>query len=86
MNLAALLATLAFAADPVVFVAVAPGYPGTTAEAQASMDAFAAALAAQAGLPLGIGRRRLLREGSAGRWSGCRSRTPRSGWWRSPSS
>ena len=53
MNLATLLATLAFAADPVVFVAVAPGYPGTTAEAQASMDGFAAALAAQAGLPSG---------------------------------
>jgi hypothetical protein len=44
---------LALAGDPVAFVAVAPGYPGTTTEAQASMDAFAAALAAQAGLPQG---------------------------------
>jgi hypothetical protein len=53
MNPVSLLAALALAADPVAFVAVAPGYPGTTAEAQASMDAFAAALAAQAGLPVG---------------------------------
>ena len=53
MTPATLLATLALAADPAVFVAVAPGYPGTTAEAQASMDAFAAALAARAGLPAG---------------------------------
>ena len=53
MTPAALLAAIALAADPVAFVAVAPGYPGTTAEAQASMDAFAAALAAQAGLPPG---------------------------------
>jgi hypothetical protein len=53
MTLATLLATLALAADPAVFVAVAPGYPGTTAEAQASMDSFAAALAARAGLPAG---------------------------------
>jgi hypothetical protein len=53
MNLAALMATLTLATDPLAFVAVAPGFPGTTAEAQASMDAFAAALAAQAGLPAG---------------------------------
>ncbi len=53
MTLATLLATLALAANPAVFVAVAPGYPGTTAEAQASMDAFAAALSARAGLPPG---------------------------------
>lgn len=54
MNLAALLVPLALAAaEPMVFVAVAPGYPGTTAEAQPSMDAFAAALAARAGLPAG---------------------------------
>ncbi len=53
MTPATLLATLALAVDPAVFVAVAPGYPGTTAEAQASMDAFAAALAARAGLPAG---------------------------------
>ncbi len=50
---ATLLATLALAAGPAVFVAVAPGYPGTTAEAQASMDAFAAALAARSGQPAG---------------------------------
>jgi len=53
MTPAPLLALLALAADPATFVAVAPGYPGTTAEAQASMDAFAAALSAQAGLPAG---------------------------------
>ena len=53
MNPAALLATLALAADPVTFVAVAPGYPGTTAEAQPSMDGFAAALAVQTGLAAG---------------------------------
>jgi hypothetical protein len=53
MNLAALIATVALATDPVAFVAVAPGYPGTTVEAQASMDAFATALASQAGLPAG---------------------------------
>ena len=53
MTLSTLLAALALAADPVAFVAVAPGYPGTTAEAQASMDAFAVALAAQSGLPAG---------------------------------
>lgn len=52
-TIAALLAALSLAAEPTVFVAVAPGYPGTTAEAQPSMDAFAAALAAQAGLPAG---------------------------------
>jgi len=34
---------------PVTFVACAPGYPGTTAEAQPSMDAFAAAVAKAAG-------------------------------------
>ena len=37
------------AADPpVTFVACAPGYPGTTEEAQPSMDAFAAAVATRA--------------------------------------
>jgi hypothetical protein len=35
----------AAAEPPVTFVACAPGYPGTTEEAQSSMDAFAAALA-----------------------------------------
>jgi hypothetical protein len=34
---------------PVTFVACAPGYPGTTTEAQPSMDAFAAAVAKLAG-------------------------------------
>ena len=53
MNLAPILAALVLGADPVAFVAVAPGYPGTTGEAQASMDAFAAALGAQAGWPAG---------------------------------
>jgi hypothetical protein len=53
MNFAPILAALALGADPVAFVAIAPGYPGTTVEAQASMDAFAAALAAQAGWPAG---------------------------------
>lgn len=38
------------AADPpVTFVACAPGYPGTTQEAQPSMDAFAAAVSRLAG-------------------------------------
>ena len=53
MTLAPILAALALGAGPVAFVAIAPGYPGTTAEAQASMDAFAAALGAQAGWPAG---------------------------------
>ncbi|MGA8893078.1 MAG: PhnD/SsuA/transferrin family substrate-binding protein [Anaeromyxobacteraceae bacterium] len=53
MHLVTMIAALALSADPVAFVAVAPGYPGTTAEAQASMDAFASALAAAAGLPAG---------------------------------
>jgi len=38
---------------PVSLVACAPGYPGTTTEAQPSMDAFAAALATVAGWPAG---------------------------------
>jgi len=53
MNFVPILAALALGADPVAFVVIAPGYPGTTAEAQASMDAFAAALSAQAGWPAG---------------------------------
>ncbi len=53
MTVALAITALLLAAEPVAFVAVAPGYPGTTAEAQASMDAFAKALAAQAGLPAG---------------------------------
>jgi ABC transporter, phosphonate, periplasmic substrate-binding protein len=49
MTLAPVLLSLAISAGPVAFVAVAPGYPGTTLEAQPSMDRFAAALAGQAG-------------------------------------
>lgn len=53
------LATLALAATPALaspperslLVVCAPGSPGTTAEAQPTMDAFAAALAAKAGMP-----------------------------------
>ena len=46
----ALAAASAYAAEPPVsFVACAPGYPGTTAEAQSSMDAFAAAVSKAAG-------------------------------------
>jgi hypothetical protein len=42
------------AAAPVTtFVLCAPGYPGSTAEAQATMDEFAAALAGGSGLPKG---------------------------------
>jgi hypothetical protein len=37
------------AAEPVTLVACAPGYPGSTAEAQPRMDAFADALAAATG-------------------------------------
>ncbi|HVP67797.1 MAG TPA: PhnD/SsuA/transferrin family substrate-binding protein [Anaeromyxobacteraceae bacterium] len=47
------LASMLLAAEPVAFVICAPGYPGSTAEAQASMDAFAAALTARAGWPAG---------------------------------
>jgi len=43
----------AAAERPVALVACAPGYPGTTAEAQPSMDAFAAALSRAAGWPAG---------------------------------
>jgi hypothetical protein len=48
---AVLAATPAQAAaqPPVTFVACAPGYPGTTAEAQPAMDAFAAAVTKAAG-------------------------------------
>jgi hypothetical protein len=53
MHVAPLVAAVLLTAEPTAFVAVAPGYPGTTAEAQASMDAFAAALAAASGLPAG---------------------------------
>ena len=38
-------------AGPATLVACAPGYPGTTAEAQPSLDALAAALAEAAGWP-----------------------------------
>lgn len=40
-------------AQPVEIAFCAPGFPGTTAEAQPSMDALAAALARSAGLPEG---------------------------------
>ncbi len=51
---AAALALLAAAAEARAAVVVcAPGYPGTTAEAQGAMDAFAAALAKASGLPAG---------------------------------
>jgi hypothetical protein len=53
MLVAPLVAAVLLSAEPTAFVAVAPGYPGTTAEAQASMDAFAAALAAASGLAAG---------------------------------
>ncbi len=66
MTLVHALAALALAADPTVFVAVAPGYPGTTAEAQASMDGFAAALAAGAGLPAGSVRAAYYEKAQAG--------------------
>ena len=49
-------AAAAAAPAPVTLVAVAPGYPGSTAEAQPSMDAFAAALAQASGLPRGAVR------------------------------
>ena len=42
-------AGLAAAEGPVAFVACAPGYPGSTAEAQPVMDGFATALAEAAG-------------------------------------
>ena len=54
---AARLAAPALAAPagsgPTTVVVCAPGYPGSTAEAASAMDAFAAALAAAAGLPRG---------------------------------
>jgi len=53
MNALPMALALALGAEPTVLVAVAPGYPGSTAEAQPAMDALAAALAAGAGLPAG---------------------------------
>lgn len=53
---AALLPAVALAAAPApraTLVVCAPGSPGTTEEAQGAMDAFAAALAAKAGVPAG---------------------------------
>jgi hypothetical protein len=50
--LAATPAQLA-AEAPVRIVACAPGYPGTASEAQPAMDAFAVAVAKEAGLALG---------------------------------
>jgi hypothetical protein len=53
------------AAEPAqVVVFCAPGYPGTTAEAQPAMDAFAAALASRASLP-GTSLRAVYHEGEA---------------------
>ena len=55
MNLARLAAACALAAPalaaatPLTLVVCAPGYPGTTAEAQPALDAFAAAAAGAAG-------------------------------------
>jgi hypothetical protein len=51
--LAAAPVPAAGADPPVNFVACAPGYPGTTAEAQPSMDAFAVAVTKLAGWPPG---------------------------------
>lgn len=55
VGVTALAARHASPAPParVTLVACAPGFPGTTAEAQPSMDALAAALARGAGLPIG---------------------------------
>jgi hypothetical protein len=59
MSLARLAAACALAApalaagDPIVLVVCAPGYPGSTAEAQPALDAFAAAASEAAGLPAG---------------------------------
>lgn len=44
-----LLAPALLGAAPITIVVCAPGYPGSTAEAQAAMDAFAAAVASAAG-------------------------------------
>jgi len=53
MTVLSLVAAALLTANPVAFVVCAPGYPGTTAEAQSAMDAFAAAVAARAGWPAG---------------------------------
>lgn len=52
-SLLAPAAAQAAAARPVAMVACAPGYPGSTAEAQPSLDLLAAALARGAGWPAG---------------------------------
>ncbi len=49
LALAFLAAPVSAVQQPVSIVACAPGYPGSTAEAQPSMDTFAAALASAAG-------------------------------------
>jgi hypothetical protein len=49
LAIALLGSTVAPAATPVTLVVCAPGYPGSTAEAQAAMDAFAAAAVSAAG-------------------------------------
>jgi hypothetical protein len=51
--LATLLAAPPAPPAPLAFVACAPGYPGSTSEAQGVMDAFAAALAEAAGFARG---------------------------------
>jgi len=53
MTILSLLAAALLSAEPVAFVVCAPGYPGSTGEAQPAMDAFAAALAARANWPAG---------------------------------
>lgn len=50
---AALIAGASAAADPLTLVACAPGYPGSTEQAQPTMDALAARLAEAAGWPAG---------------------------------
>jgi hypothetical protein len=52
MAVVALVTGVALGAEPrATMVVCAPGSPGTTEEAQGAMDAFAAAVAARAGLP-----------------------------------
>lgn len=46
-------AALAHSAEPMTLVACAPGFPGDTAQAQPTMDAFAAGIAAAAKWPAG---------------------------------
>jgi hypothetical protein len=50
---ALLLAATLARAEPITLVVCAPGYPGSTAEAQPTLDAFAAAAGRAAGWPAG---------------------------------